>query len=121
MTKEIEKIKYTIVLNRPLPRREVLHKRWFVDGRQLNTGEIHRLLKKAGYIVEHKDVVCQMLCNKYKGIRLVSCNGGLMVYPKSSLTFPMLKKILIEDNYFYHSCYLPARKKFSNITEEDLK
>jgi hypothetical protein len=109
--KERELIKYTIILNRALPRRIVTHKRYFVDGRKLDTETIHELLKEAGHTVEFKDEECQMLSNKYKGIRLVSCNGGLMVYPKNKLNFEMLKRILMEDGYFFHSCYLPIKKK----------
>ena len=53
--------------------------------------------------------VCLTLPVKYKGIKIVCRNGGLMVYPKNKLNFNNLKKQLIRDGYFYHSCYLPAK------------
>ncbi len=109
--KEIELIKYTIILNHPLPRREEFHKRWFIDGRELTTEIIHNLLKGAGYNIEFKEKKTMLLANKYKGIKLVSKNGGLMVYPKNPLNFNNLKKALLENGYFYHSCYMPTGKK----------
>jgi hypothetical protein len=111
MVKEIELIKYTIVLNRPLPRRELTIRKWYVDGVKLNTPTMILLLKKAGHTAELRNETSMVLSNKYKGIKLVSCNGGLMVYPKNKLNFDMLKRVLLEDEYFYHSCYLPVKKK----------
>jgi hypothetical protein len=27
----------------------------------------------------------------------------------------MLKRVLLEDEYFYHSCYLPVKKKWKEL------
>lgn len=109
LPQERELIKYTIILTRPLPKEEIKHSRWYVDGVKLNTERMIRLLKKAGHCVEQRDEVCLTLPVKYKGIKIVCRNGGLMVYPKNKLNFNNLKKQLIRDGYFYHSCYLPAK------------
>lgn len=106
---EIEDIKYTIILNRPLPRVEASHKRWFIDGRELNVELVHRLLRLAGHKVEFKDVPSSRMPIRYKGVQITCCNGGLMVYPKDKVNFAWLKKLLLDDGYFFHSCYLPNK------------
>ena len=110
MPVEKELVKYTIILNRPMPKVEIMHRRYFVDGRPLSTERIHKMIEDAGHIIEIKDVICMMLPRKCHGIPIKCKDGGLMVYPLNKLNFNNLKKELIKDNLFYHSCYLPNVK-----------
>ena len=113
--KEQLRITYTIILNKLLPRRDEMNKRYFVDGKWLSTYRINQLLTKAGYIVTSKEVAKSCLANEYKGIKLTSSNGGLMVCPKNPEDYQRLSDILRKDDYWYHGCYYP------NVKHKDYK
>jgi len=98
-----------IVLNKLLPKREALNKRYFVNGKWLNTYRVNDLLRKAGHKVTEKMVPIICLATEYKGIKIKCTNGGLMVEPKNQEDFQKLKKELLKDGYFFHSCYLPRK------------
>ena len=111
MPQERELVKYTIILNKPIPKKEVMHRRYFIDGKPLNTERSHDLLRQAGHKIEVKDIPCMMLPTVFNGIPIKCKDGGLMVYPLNKLNFDNLKKELIQEDLFYHSCYLPNMEK----------
>src|SRR3990167_10175781 len=98
------RLKYTLVLTRSLPRRTAMHKRFYIDGRKLDTEMMLQLLKAAGHKIEIKDEESNIMATEYNKIKLKSFNSGMMVAPNNSEDFVKLKKILTENGYFSHVC-----------------
>jgi len=111
MRRERELQKFTIILNKPIPKIEGQNKRYFIDGKPFMTLRIIEMLKKDGHFIEEKYMPIMKLPEYFKGIRIKCKDGGLMVYPKNKLNFNKLKRELIKADLFYHSCYLPNLEK----------
>ena|SRR3990167_9142895 len=99
-----ENLRFTIVLNKCLPRVKVLHKRYFIDDKHLDTEHIHLLLKKAGHKIEERNIPCNQLPKEYGGIKINCFNYGMMAAPVFSKDYLTLKNLLYHNGYFSHLC-----------------
>ncbi len=113
MDEEENNVINTIVLTKPLPKRIIMHMRHFVNGKRLDTEEMHRLISEAGYVIDHEDEPTSCMANEYKGIRLICIqgHGGMVVKPRDPEDFEKLMTLLEKDEYFFRRCYFPKRKK----------
>jgi len=111
MRTEREIVKYTIILNKPIPKVEDNNKRYLIDGKPFLTVRVIEMLKKAGHLIEEVYRPIMKLPIVYHGIPIKCKDGGLMVYPLNKLNFHKLKQKLIEENLFFHSCYLPIKTR----------
>ena len=110
LKKDIEELKFTIILSRALPRVKIDAKRIFVDGVRYWKSNIIALLKDMGVKVEYRDTVEMQLPKEFKGIKLKATNGGLMVIPRDAEDFEKLVDALREEGYYYHDCHYPNVK-----------
>ena len=109
--KKAASIRNTIILVKPLPRLDGFRNRWYLNGKEMNTEAILRLLRKAGHTIEEKQKATTFMAKEYKGIGISTANSGYMVCAKNQEEHQKLMGLLLDDGYFYHSCYLMPDKR----------
>ena len=102
------KMKRYIVLKKPLPTREVLHKRYYIDGKKLNNELILKILKESGYVVDEQDEPTAAPCKEWKGIKLRVMAYGMKISPLYDRDFKELITLVEQDDNFYRFCEMPG-------------
>lgn len=97
-------LKQTIVLKKMLPKKELSHKRYYVNGKKWSQGYINNLLKQAGHKVEEVYEKTWCLETEWKGVKIKQKLHGAIVEAIDEKDFLKLYEILNKDGFALGEC-----------------